>query len=120
MSLFCPADYSPLAPGLEREYEDEGMRNRTERVTGIEAGKGLFISENLEAGIADYWSSDAEAMKVHKTYLRMNLMWICYDPPITKFPPTVELGVEYQDTCSVVFPDLPGVMKRFYRLSAQP
>jgi hypothetical protein len=99
-----PADYLPLIVGIEREYEDENMGNRTEKVTGVEPGTGLFMLENpspWEDGSVHYWSRDSEGMKLHKGFSPSSSMWAFYDPPITKFPHTMELNVRYVDTSSI-------------------
>jgi len=103
-SIF-PADYYPLAVGVEWEYEGDGSTT-TETVIGVE--EGLFVLEDQD-GVRTYWSSDTDGLRVHKFYVPdqdPDLEWSYLDPPITRFPYEMELGVEYESRSLLKFAGL--------------
>lgn len=100
-----PADYYPLLIGAEWEYEDTGT-TATETITGIE--EGLFVLEDPD-GMKTYLSSDTEGMRVHKFYVPdqdPDLEWSHFDPPLTRYPYEMELGIEYESRSLLVFEGL--------------
>lgn len=104
----CPADYYPLTVGAQWTYLDEVSGEATSRiVTGIEAG---LIALDDDLGLVTYWSSDAEGLKVHKFYLpdeEPDYQWSYLEPPITRFPHSMEAGRAYTDTSFLNNPGLP-------------
>ncbi len=101
----CPADYYPIAVGIEREYQGNDSTT-TETVDRIEGGLFVIVDDT---GIETYWSSDDQGMKVHKFYLpdqEPELQWSFFDPPITRYPYNMEIGVEYEDRALL---DIPGI-----------
>jgi hypothetical protein len=100
-----PADYYPILIGAEWEYEDTGT-TATEIVTGIE--EGLFVLEDAD-GVKTYLSSDTEGMRLHRFYVPdqdPDLEWSYFDPPLTRYPYEMELGVEYESRSLLVFEGL--------------
>ncbi len=103
------ADYNPLTLGAQWSYFDQEAGQSDARiVTGIEAG---LIAVDDDLGLVTYWSSDAQGLKVHKFYLpdeEPELQWSYLDPPITRFPHSMEAGRAYTDTSFLNNPSLPG------------
>jgi len=104
----CPADYYPLTIGAQWTYLDEENAESASRiVTGIEAG---LIAVDDDLGLITYWSSDGEGLMVHKFYLPdedPERQWSYLEPPITRFPYSMEAGRAYTDTSFLNNPGLP-------------
>ena len=86
--------------GLNESYSLKKVINGTELVNGVETIKMEYV---INEAVDSYYCvvMDSEGFKMHKQYISEIGMYYIYDPPLTIFPATFNVGEVYEESISM-------------------